>query len=192
MISQFPPLASSDEQGSLAANIIFGPFASFHFLCHICSNVFGGRFQHSTIGHANSFRGLKIPSCHVGAITDVANRWRGDAAPFKSGGHWTNGLRPLPRGRMIPSEQFLFNLFAGSSKPLFGAGCSFLPMLNLPRHLLSSIFGRSEFHGKLVRKTRWLDRQSSSPVGRRFESAQRWPVLRRPASDYWRLLFGRN
>ena len=38
-------------------------------------------------------------------------------------------------------------------KPLFGAGCSFLPMLNLPRHLLSSIFGFSEFHGKLVCKT---------------------------------------
>ena len=26
-------------------------------------------------------------------------------------------------------------------------------MLNLPRHLLSSVFGRSEFHGKLVCKT---------------------------------------
>ena len=50
--------------------------------------------------------------------------------PLKRG-HWTNGLRPLPRRRTIPSEQFLFNLLLDRPKPLFGAGCSFLPMLNL-------------------------------------------------------------
>ena len=39
----------------------------------------------------------EIPSCRAWAITGVANCWRGDAAPSKS----ANGLRPLPRRRMI-------------------------------------------------------------------------------------------
>ncbi len=31
--------------------------------------------------------------------------------------------------------------------------CSFSPVLNLPGHLLCSVFGRSEFHGKFVCQT---------------------------------------
>ena len=66
------------------------------------------------------------------------------------------GLEPcglLSAGGRSPSEQLLFNLFLNCSKPLFGARCPFSPVLNLRRHLMCSIFGRSEFHGKLVCKT---------------------------------------
>jgi putative transposase len=66
--SQFWPLASSVEQGSLAPEFIFGPFASFHFLCHICSNVFFGGPRPNTApsGTPTRFQDHdKIPSWRV-------------------------------------------------------------------------------------------------------------------------------
>ena len=52
-----------------------------------------------------------------------------------------------------PHEQLLFNLILNGPKPLFGADGSVSPVLNLSHHLMCSIFGCSEFHGKLVCKT---------------------------------------
>ena len=53
----------------------------------------------------------------------------------------------------LRASSCFFNLLLNRPKPLFGAGRSVSPVLNLPRHLLCSVFGRSEFHGKLVCKT---------------------------------------
>ena len=52
-----------------------------------------------------------------------------------------------------PHKQLLFNLILNGPKPLFGADGSVSPVLNLSHHLMCSIFGCSEFHGKLVCKT---------------------------------------
>ena len=56
-------------------------------------------------------------------------------------------------GGWSPRKQLLFDLLLDRPKPLFGAGCSISPVLNLPCHLLYSVFGGSELHGKLVCKT---------------------------------------
>ena len=94
---------------------------------------------------------------------------------------------------MISGEQFLFNLLLDRLKPLFGAGCSFLPVLNLPRHLLCSVFGRSEFHGKFVCKTH-------GPIAVFFCQVSRRSNLRNDSlscvvqlsNSIRRLLFGRK
>jgi hypothetical protein len=52
-----------------------------------------------------------------------------------------------------PHKQLLFNLILNGPKPLFGADGSVSPVLNLSHHLMCSIFGCSEFHGKLVCQT---------------------------------------
>src|SRR6476620_4695943 len=81
------------------------------------------------------------------------NCWRRGAASSKSATLRLTDCEPFPAERRSPSEQLLFNLLLNRPKPLFGAGCSVSPVLNLPRHLLRSVFGRPEFHGKLVCKT---------------------------------------
>jgi hypothetical protein len=52
-----------------------------------------------------------------------------------------------------PHKQLLFNLILNGPKPSFGADGTVSPVLNLSHHLMCSIFGCSEFHGKLVCKT---------------------------------------
>ena len=53
----------------------------------------------------------------------------------------------------VGQEKLLFNFFLDSPKPLFRAGCSRSPVLNLSLHFVRSVFGRSELHGKLMCKT---------------------------------------
>ena len=57
--------------------------------------------------------------------------------------------------------------FSSISCWIVGAGCSVSPVLNLPRHLLCSVFGRSEFHGKLVCRTHGPIAVFFCQVGRR-------------------------
>ena len=52
-----------------------------------------------------------------------------------------------------PHKQLLFNLILNGPKPSFGADGTVSPVLNLSHHLMCSIFGCPELHGKLVCKT---------------------------------------
>ena len=64
-------------------------------------------------------------------------------------------------------EKLLFNFFLDSPKPLFRAGCSLSPVLNLSLHFVRSVFGRSELHGKLMGKTHSAIAVIFRKVGRR-------------------------
>ena len=64
-------------------------------------------------------------------------------------------------------EKLLFNFFLDSPKPLFRAGCSLSPVLNLSLHFVGSVFGRSELHGKLMGKAHSAIAVFFRKVGRR-------------------------
>ena len=77
-----------------------------------------------------------------------------------------------PLGRLgitakVGQEKLLFNFFLDSPKPLFRAGCSFSPMLNLSLHFVRSFFGCSELHGKLMCQTHSAIAVIFRKVGRR-------------------------
>jgi hypothetical protein len=79
-------------------------------------------------------------------------------------------VEPLGRLRNpaeMGQEKLLFNFFLDSPKPLFRAGCPFSPVLNLSLHLVRSVFGSSELHGKLVCKTHSAIAVFFCQVGRR-------------------------
>ena len=64
-------------------------------------------------------------------------------------------------------EKLLFNFILDNPKPLFRAGCSLSPVLNLSLHFVGSVFGRSELHGKLMGKAHSAIAVFFRKVGRR-------------------------
>ena len=64
-------------------------------------------------------------------------------------------------------EKLLFNFILDNPKPLFRAGCSLSPVLNLSFHFVGSVFGRSELHGKLMGKAHSAIAVFFRKVGRR-------------------------
>jgi hypothetical protein len=53
-------------------------------------------------------------------------------------------------GARLGSDQLFLDFFLNYPKPLFSAPRSLAPEFNLGLQLMHSIFGRSEFHRKLV------------------------------------------
>lgn len=64
-------------------------------------------------------------------------------------------------------KKLLFNFILDNPKPLFRAGCSLSPVLNLSFHFVGSFFGRSELHGKLMGKAHSAIAVFFRKVGRR-------------------------
>ena len=64
-------------------------------------------------------------------------------------------------------KKLLFNFILDNPKPLFRAGCSLSPVLNLSFHFVGSVFGRSELHGKLMGKAHSAIAVFFRKVGRR-------------------------
>ena len=65
-------------------------------------------------------------------------------------------------GERLRCKQLFLNLLLNYSKPLFGAGRSVAPEVNLRLQLMHSIFGRSEFHGKFMCQNRRPDHNPHS------------------------------
>src|SRR3954468_11739007 len=76
----------------------------------------------------------------------------------------------------VRQEKLLFNFILDNPKPLFRAGCSLSPVLNLSFHFVGSVFGRSELHGKLMGKAHSAIAVFFRKVGRRSNFEQRWLV----------------
>ena len=75
----------------------------------------------------------------------------------------------------VGHEKLLFNFSLDDS-----AGCSVSPVRDLSLHFLCPVFGRSEFHGKLVRKTHSAIQVFFREVGRRSNLRNvAYPVNRR-------------
>ena len=67
----------------------------------------------------------------------------------------------------VEYEKVLFNFILDNPKPLFRAGCSLSPVLNLSFHFVGSVFGRSELHGKFMGKAHSAIAVFFRKVGRR-------------------------
>ncbi len=81
---------------------------------------------------------------------------------------------PFSYHRCVGYEKLLFNFILDNPKPLFRAGCSLSPVLNLSFHFVGSVFGRSELHGKLMGKAHSAIAVFFRKVGRRSNFEQRW------------------